>query len=1099
MDIKFEVNEAEDAYYSFSEHNESYVHYEVNGVGVSLIGKPDVLSDALEITIAPYAKQNFQYSSDLRLFLGLNQLIKIIVPSNSNGDLQTVSNELFNFCTTRLGKYFSADESSFNYDALAEDLSSESAFVVKQCAALDPVVRHKIYKKAVALDIPFLTDEQREFARQPLAYHERNGATRTRNKSRSNGAFVSAGEIQSINASLGLNHDLTKDLVITKVASDERTSKFSICQPMPERRLKEDSGLSPDDLDVVVNVDFFTTRNERKAAISGATSKRFAYITLPQVEDTKKQEAEVINQIAESVGASLCSSFFKRAPHVRESGDKYVAGFDGELQSRFENVQIQHKATMSIADQPAVHILMAMDKLGYLQLQMSKSDSKSQKVYSVTGKGGTATVTTVEMDAVARNSWGGVSPTRWLSPNNSLGKATNSSALIERLVSHGIVDLAKFGGNQTTAITKLKHEVSNFLNDKNNELGNVAHAMNDGRGSLIKAEPPVPTPTSNPELMAKFEEYLRGRGISQSIIEKAKAQNVIYTCKDALLQDAVGMVAHYSHSDGNKIAVQRFILNPATNKWTKQMVKGAATSGSAHIVKGSDERYIVLGEANIDMYSFLSAIELAGGNSDYYSAHSLMSAGYVDAWLEHSFGLRLPKGEQAENGFLINETHESLPLEQAADALQRFFDQYDNGVRFIDDGRKDTQQQLAMFNKVVELAQLPPEKVSIERSPTRETGKVLASSGVVVFDRTCFEITMNNAGIRLSENGELTYERKVSEYVPITTPEHFAEAEKRVKDKVGNSSFVLAFDNDHAGHPKSMALDKFFKSINVGVTPIAIPFESKRDNSISHDGVVAEVTSGKPAADMSINEFMVMNDMNDFLLKMRSSDANRDRLSNVLANMIRGNIDLSAMMNNTSNVATALYEQKHQIQHVLYKHLFDITKEIEIHKKGYFRAKGNRASLAKWESAQSELLTKLRNGVKSVHIPDNHRSFLESSKLREFLVEPEKPVSAFKRTVSDEAFATTRKLGESLVSLNRNYSKVKNNPEEKANWSKQFNALLKEFNDAYGSLNEREKTNIQKNLTVQKAMELVKKSNERNFAPRPPQQSGNQSRPRPSR
>ncbi|MCY9861027.1 hypothetical protein OTK49_00530 [Vibrio coralliirubri] len=1098
MDIKFEVNEAENTYYSFSEHNESYVHYEVKGVGVSLIGKPDILSDTVEVTIAPYTKQEYQYSSDLRLFLGLNQLIKIIVPSNSNGDLQAVSNELFNFCTTRLGKYFSNDETAFDYNALAEDLSSESAFVVKQCAALDPVVRHKIYKKAVALDVPFLTDEQREFARQPLAYHERNGSSRNRTKNRSNGAFVSAGEIQSINATLGLNHDLTKDLIITKVESDDQSSKFSICQPMPERRLREDSALSPDDLDVVINVEFFSANGGRTAAISTATSKRFAFINLPKVEDEKRQEAEVINHIAESVGASLCSSFFKRAPHVRESGDKYVAGFDGEIQSRFENVHISHKATMSIADQPAVHILMALDKLGYLQLQMSKSDSKSQKVYNVTGQGGTATVTTVEMDAVSRNSWGGVSPTRWLSPNNSLGKATNSSALIERLVSHGIVDLAKFGGNQVTATTKLKLEVNNFLNDKNNELGNVAHAMNDGRGSLIKAEPPVPTPTNNPALMSKFEDYLRGRGISQSVIDKAKEQNVIYTCKDALLQDAVGMVAHYNHGDGNKIAVQRFILNSATNKWTKQMVKGAATSGSAHIIKGEDERFIVLGEANIDMYSFLSAIELAGGNSSFYSAHSLMSAGYVDAWLEHSFGLRLPKGEQAENGFLINEETESLPLEQATDALQRFFDQYDNGVRFIDDGRKDTQQQLAMFRKVVELAQLPPEKVSIQQSANRETGKVLANSGVVVFDRTCFEITMNNAGICLDKNGELTYSRKVSKYVPIETPEHFAEAEKRVKDKIGKSSFVLAFDNDHAGHPKSVALDKFFKSINVGVTPIAIPFESKRDSTISHESVVAEVVSGKPVVDMAVNEFMVMNDMNDFLLKMRSSEANRDRLSNVLANIIRGNVDVSGMMSNTSRVAAALYEQRHQIQHVLYKHVFDITKEIEIHKKDYYRAKSNRASLAKWESKQSQLIAKIRNGVKGADIPNNHRTFLES-KLREFLVEPEKPVSGFKRAVSDEAFATTRKLGEDLVALNRNYSKVKSVPEEKANWSKQFNALIKEFDEAFGNLNDREQTNIQKNPTVQKAIELVKKSNERNFAPRPPQQSGNQSRPRPSR
>ena len=1071
MNIKFLINEKEDTEYVFNDFDEVSVHYEVNGVGVTLLGRPEILDDTLEIVIAPYSGTYFDDLKNNRLHCLTNQIIKIEVPSQSGGDLQLAQRELFTFCSSRLGHFFENDDLVFNSESMVNYLNREPAITVLSCAERDALSRKNLIQRAIALDLDFITEDQRVFARQVSPQFNAN-PNRTINK-KSN--FILAGGNQSIVAE---QNPLTKELTIFDMGTDKGIQQYTICQPMPEWRQQE--GLeNSDELDVIVSVNFHSTRDGRRAEISRNGQKHFAYINLNKTTDTNGQNLEVLRALSEAAGASLCSSYFKRSSHVREAGDMYVAGFDSEVKERFKNIKFIKESEISLSDRPVVHVLTGLRDLGYLELKVDKSDSKSQKVYLVSGKNNTGSITTVEQTAISQNSWGGISPTRWLSPNSSLGTASNTSGLIGRLIDYGIIDLAKFNGNKSKALSDLRYEVSKYL-AKNNETLHIPNQMNDGMGSVVKPEPPLPTPIIKPVLMQKFEEYLIGRGIGESVIKKAKDQKMIYTAKDSAHKECVAMISTHLNGNNPNYSVQKFILDAKTGRWDKKMVTGASIKGSSHSLKGSDERFVVLGEANIDMYSFLTAIELAGGNPNYYSIHSLMSAGYCDAWLESTFSIKLPKEGNSEFGSLVNTSLSLEPLTSAADALEKLFDQYDNGVKYVCDGRPESIRSKEFFNKIMKLAGLPPEKIQIEESRTRETKPVYRNTGVLVFDRTCLEVTMNRFGLYMTDDKNLEYYSKRTELVPIVTEEHKQIARERVTSVFGNSRFILAFDNDYAGHIKSIALNNLFKGIGVGVLPFVVPLDSKSGNEFNQSQVLSEIRSTNDVLDLKVSEFDLMNDVNDFLKKMKSSPEESKKQISYLLNLFKSNYSPEKLINDIEMSAQVFKDQKHAIKQVKYKDIFSASKKFDTAEGDFLKGV---IKSTQFEFVKKEVSAIVSEAFNSKSIPTHHLNFMKKAKVGACL-EKELPRANYSGASSKD-FLEAKKTAQNLLSLHRQYGSVKSDPVKKKEWSVTYNASIELMRISYSDLDDKSKVNILKNKTVELAMNIVKTADDRKFESKP--------------
>ncbi|MBU2895939.1 hypothetical protein [Vibrio hepatarius] len=1052
--------------FSLPDNREARMQYEVDGVGVEIIGKPNILAGKMELIVSRFSKSRPTGKVEHSAFVNLNQIIRVEVDSSDPSNIGVMEGEIARFCTDKLSSYFKNNDTEFDYVAMSESLVADPDASFISCAELDHSLKQSIYRKAMNAKVPFLASNQRELALEP---NISGGASRR--KSASKRAMVDLGALSEASSSTNLNNTISNRVTASRSEKDGVVN-YSFVQPTPEGRKG-----ATDPFEVVINVELKKISGGRRLVSVSQPSRNdswtFAKGTLPNSDSEAEQEKVLIESISEAVGASVTEGgFFKRNPFVRDIMDMYVSGFDEELKARVPELNITSSARLSLADQPVAFILTALNDLNYLDVQVAKSDSQDQKVYSLRGAD-SLNLVTVCAESVAANRWGDRSPIQWLVPNGKI-RPNNSSRLIDSLVKYGILDLKAFNGNKEKAVKEISKSVLAYIGDPKNSTMTIGHAMNDGRRAVLKALPPLPTATSDTALLEKFEAYLRGRGISQSVIDVAKSQNIIYPSIDGDHREAVSMVAFDGFGDVMKPIVQRFVPS-SDGKWTKMFVKSAPTSGTAHIVKAKDEKYIVLGEANIDMYAFLSAIELAGGDKSMYSAYSLMSATNVPSWFENSFSLLLPKDKDDGDGYLVDKTYEVRDKSELSENLSRFFGSAES-VKFVDDGRPSSKAALNFFNKVMEFSGVPSNKISVVYSENRMTE--VPSDNQMVFDRTCIERTMEAAGVSLNDDGELVYTHEHVVYTEIVTDEHKAEAKRRVMEKSGDSKFILAFDNDLAGHSKSASLYKFFKLVGVPCNPVVVPFESKSDMEFASDLVVDIALKELAPLSFEFNEFLLLNDMNDFLKKMQGADNERHRLIKEFGDQVKGTVDGDKLVDDTLKVAKALAQQK-SLMESTYSHIFNAAKSLGEHRKKYgLASRKGREAVKLWEKDKAEKVSTLKALISDQRIPEFHRRYLSmTKKIQDHLSEPKPRGNGFARKLSDEAFNQVRDLAKQLTEHNPKFKDAKNNPESKAEWASKKEQLVSDIKIAYKSLNDRAKQNIQKNKTVVKALAIIEKSN----------------------
>ncbi|ELP5898421.1 hypothetical protein QTV49_000295 [Vibrio vulnificus] len=1073
IDIKFtekrpdhNENEFSARRFTLPDNREARMQYEVDGVGVEIIGKPNILGGKMDLIVSRFSKSRPTDKVDYSAFVNLNQIIRVEVDSSDPSNVSVMEGEIARFCTDKLSSFFKNNDTEFDYVAMCELLLVDPDVSVISCAELNHSLRQSICRKALSAKVPFLTTAQRELALEPNI-----SSGSSRRKSPSKRAMVDLGALSEASSSTSLNSSISNRVTASR-SEKSGVVNYAFVQPTPEGR----KGVT-DPLEVVINVEFKKTSGGHRLVSISQPSRSgnwiFAKGTLPKSDSETEQEKVLIESISEAVGASITEGgFFKRNPFVRDSMDMYVSGFDEELKARVPEFNITSNARLSMADQPVAFILTALNDLNYLDVQVAKSDSQDQKVYSLRGAD-SLNLVTVCAESVAANRWGDRSPIQWLVPNGKI-RPNNSSRLIDSLVKYGIIDLKAFNGNKEKAVKEISKSVLAYIGDPKNSTMSIGHAMNDGRGAVLKALPPLPTATSDTALLERFEAYLRGRGISQSVIDVAKSQNIIYPSIDGDHREAVSMVAFDDFGDVMKPIVQRFVPSP-DGKWTKMFVKSAPTSGTAHIVKATDEKYIVLGEANIDMYAFLSAIELAGGDKSMYSAYSLMSATNVPSWFENSFSLLLPKDKDDGGGYLVDKTYEVRDKSELSENLSRFFGGADS-IKFVDDGRSSSKASLRFFNKVMEFSGVPSNKISVVYSENRMTD--VPSDNQMIFDRTCFERTMEAAGVSLNDDGELVYTHEHVEYTEIVTDEHKAEAKRRVMEKSGDSKFILAFDNDLAGHSKSASLYKFFKLVGVPCNPVVVPFESKSDMEFSSELVVGSALKDLDPLSFGFNEFLLLNDMNDFLKKMQGSGNDRQRLIKEFVEQVKGTVDGDKLVDDSLRVAKALERQKNLMEST-YSHIFNAAKSLGDHRKRYgLASKQGRDAVKLWEKDKAEKISALKALISDQCIPEPHRRYLSmTKKIQDHLSEPKQRVNGFERTLCDEAFTQVRDLSKQLTEHNPKFKEAKKTPEGKAAWANKKEQLVSDIKIAYESLNDNAKQNIKKNKTVVKALAIIEKSN----------------------
>lgn len=989
-DIKFtekRPKHAEHAYgarkFSMTDTREAHMQYTVNGVGVDILGKPNVLANKVELIIARYSADKPSDPVEHRAFIHLNQLIRLELETANASERRVIEGEMAQFCTDKLSSFFVDNHTAFDDLSMSASLHHDPEVTVICCAALDAPLRQSIYRKALHLEVPYLTNEQRDFAL------EANTLSSTHNhKSSSPKHRVDLGSRATTASYTGLNRNNLKTRVTVSRHEANGCTTYIFAQPTPEGKRHQ-----TEPSEVVIQAQIKPLSGGRRSVTLSQPGRKgnwpFARIVLPESDNdanannvnqsnvnqkNTNQEASLIAKLGEAVNASLTEGgYFKRNPFVRDSLDMYVSGFDQELKARLPETVITRSAKLSMADQPVAFILIALNALRIIDVQVVKSDSQDQKVYALQGAD-RLNLVTVCAESVAANQWGDRSPLQWLVPNGKI-RPNNSSRLIESLVKHGVIDIKRYHGNQIQAIKAISEAVLAYIGHPENVSMRLGHTMNDGRGTVLKRIPPLPTPTNDPTLLAKFEGYLRDRGITQSVIDRAKSQNIIYTSLDEKHCPAVSMLAFDNFGDVTKPVVQKFVPSP-DGKWTKMFVKGAPAGGAAHIIQADYEQYVVLCEANIDMYAFLSAIELAGGNMRMYSAHSLMSAGYIPAWFENAFSLRLPKDENDGHGYLIEKTYAIRNHDALLDDLSRFFEKY-TSIQFIDDGKPASKKSLRFFNQVVAFAGVEKEKISIQSSENRVTKIPLENE--LVFDRTCFERTMASAGLSCNDQGDFVYTHEHVHYTKIVTDAQKAEAKRRITEKVGDAKFILAFDNDLAGHSKAVALHRFFKMVGIPAHPVVVPYESKADMAFSEAHVVSRVLNEEDPSTFDFNAFLLLNDMNDLLKKMLGVREERQRLLNTFRDQVKGRVDGDQLLSDSHRIAKALDTQKKRMENT-YADLFEAAKGLEAHRKQYgIASEKGRAAVKIWEADKAKRIQKLNAMLSDEKIPLAHRRYLSMS------------------------------------------------------------------------------------------------------------------------
>lgn len=1055
------------------------MRYVVDGVGVSLIGKPSPLTGEVEIVVGGYSVEHQESAEDSYLYTQVNQHIKLKVPCENPMAPDAVVQALQSFCADKLRPSFSDDYSSFDVHGMCDQIMSDPDIKVMNCAAKSPDVQKKIHHAAAVKKLSVLTEEQRK-----AAFTQNNRAGGSRFADSPMAADGKGHELRGVtNEDRGFVFNDVADDSNFKVEFTEEAGEKTYTINSVDPSEQGDKKISP----TSVEVKFTAPKNggARYARVSNNRTRGRAFMSwrVDPAEDLKGQEEQIVEMVKESVLASITpSGFFIRTPFVRQTNDKFVSGFDGEMQARVPEANVDVPAKLSIHNQPASFIIEALAQLGYIKASESKeSEVHRQNVYNLSSG---HKVVTVNSDAARQNSWGTRSPLLWIVKNGDA--RSNSSGLIKKFIEMGAIPSHMLPAQD--AVKKLTSEVMNLIS--NSETFEIGHAIDDGSGKVLRAYPPLPSKVAPTNDMPDFRNYIGGRGITPKVIDKVMGSGMIYPSENALGKKGYSILASTNFESKEAMIAQRFEKN-RQGKVDKFFDKGAPSGGSDHVIKGSDQRYIVLGEATMDLYAFLSIVEQAGGDIEKYSIHSLMSATYVPIWMENAFDIRLPKDGEEGFGALINTVETVKPQEELEAAVESFLGTYDKLV-FVDDGTPKSQLSKKVFAELTAMAGIPDSRIVYEESPSRQT-KYKPSDELAVFDKTNLLQSLKAGGVVLDDAKKPQLVETRKEYVPITTDEHRAEAKRRIDAKSKGSEFVLAFDNDIAGHSKSHLMHNFLKSVGIVSRPFIVPFESRQGNEFSHDQVVAGTKSAPSAIDAPFNEFVLLNDINDYLNKLNAaSPEEKARLVRDFKSQIMDTENADLRVNDALEVATLLHAQKKEFKQQ-YKYIFDLAKQIKDVQQNYGKVKRDPNLLKAYNAQTKQLRDKLEMMLTSEALPDSAKSYIALDK-EVASVRMKSRNAAPANTMANAAVKEVKNLVNQMSKKNRAYWQIKDDPEKLREHNKETRQLREELLTAFDSLSDSDKTNIMRFDNVKKVVEQMQNLNKRVNAPkqqasyRPPSQ-----------
>ncbi|PSV01068.1 hypothetical protein [Photobacterium kishitanii] len=685
---------------------------------------------------------------------------------------------------------------------------------------------------------------------------------------------------------------------------------------------------------------------------------------------------EIKSDVGEKISKAFKGSF---------DGTSYLpihnrGGFADRLSAMFgtDNVNIKMKQAEVI---PVAFAIKAMEEQGYMEkshVHTPKIDSTGQNVLKLPDG---MEVRTTELSRAQKGYWSKRTPDQWLAQNRAgiFGRTREflTYVLSSKIGDTPMVSFPSAVDGYMENVEAMSKTVDLLTEDVKRYLRLVGLKSTSFSGDLdkmsIRPRRPCRTYSDNIDIA----DYMLSRGITKDVMDYVMSTGRVYygTLENNVTGaffDCGKFGFSYEDKKNRPISVQRF-LKKRDGSVTKLFLANALANGSAHEISTTGtENNIVLTEAIVDAYSYLSLVNMTGGDITDYRLCSLNSANYTHEWFSGSFGVCPPK-DGVDYGLLVDIQKEYV---SDFDFSSYFSDAFtyvsDDGVKsfeqieFIHDGTAISDKSLSLLVKMAEVGGVS-DRISVIKDEQRLSGHY-ANSDIIVFDKTNVYSSLTSNGIEFNQSeGCFVKFNNIEKLTPIETEVQRLKARSRIIDKVGHAKFILAYDNDTAGVSKSIDVFNLLSYLEIPVSVAMVPFESKNDNSISHSNALERVKNMGADINLGFNEHTLLNDVNDILKKYtKLVEAGNAAGAKTLAEsfLSQANDGIKANQDKLSDMdlITTELQTLTKVIRLENSQLFNMVKELGIasSSKREAEAKGNKHQAASYRDVQVALYKNIR-------------------------------------------------------------------------------------------------------------------------------------------
>ncbi|ELP6119167.1 TPA: hypothetical protein I7730_14460 [Vibrio vulnificus] len=622
-------------------------------------------------------------------------------------------------------------------------------------------------------------------------------------------------------------------------------------------------------------------------------------------------------------GSLTSQGFMERVS--KPFSDDGQRGFDELLKEAFGEkfVEIHKEPAARLTDYPVCYALEALVGMGYLpEPEISVDSPKTGQDLFVFGN---TKIVATGKEAYQTNTWSDHPPSQWILKTDAANVNGNTASVAGYLMEMGHLKLgelqAKFADkpNNFKDIEKeLNRQILDYVKDNKMDL------VLDGQTIKGAVTPRLPARMGSRMKRFSIEEYMAGRGITQKVIDKVMASGKVY--------DSVAANGSVGVSFDCSTCVQRFV--PGQSGVVKLFDVGAVTKGAVHSIKGEYAKNLVLGEATMDMYAFLSLVELAGGDIEEYTVASLLSAGYFDAWFDNHFGIKLPD-ESSPLGYLVDRETIVLPdpdVESKVDAiLSSSSNSFPEKVVYVCDGTDSSRKKKELVELLVGLSSVD---IDIELITNRNREFVVKDfDGIIAFDKTNIETTLRENGLGVGPDFKsLVNVKSIETVTPIETEEQKIAAAMRVRRVVGeDTKFVLALDNDTAGLSKAVPVYNMLNQIGIPVGVTMVPYLGMQSPEFDTQSVLATVKSGMELHQLPFSEDVLTNDVNHVLkvALARGGDTGKLFAQSFIAQANDNAEVVNQKFSIAETITSALVEKKVLMRDQRHPEVYKLAKQLE--------------------------------------------------------------------------------------------------------------------------------------------------------------------------